>query len=110
MAEGVINLTDVDFEKEILKSDLPVMVDFWASWCMPCKMIAPTVKELAKDYKGKLKVAKIDIDDNSQIATNMNVMNIPTVIFFKNGKEYKRMIGVNPKRSFIDIIKELLGE
>lgn len=110
VGEGVINVTDDNFEEEVLKSKLPVMVDFWAEWCPPCKMIAPIVDELARDYKGKLKVAELDVDNGTGTATEFGVMNIPTIMFFKDGKEYKRIIGANPKRVFENTIKELIGE
>jgi len=104
----VVYVTDENFEQEILKSNIPAVVDFWAEWCAPCKMIAPAIEELAQDYNGKIKIAKIDIDSSPAIATNMGVMNIPTVMYFKNGKEYKRVVGANPKRSYEDVIKEIL--
>jgi len=110
MVEGIVTVTDNNFEKEVLKSDVPVMLDFWATWCPPCKMIAPTIDELAKDYKDKLKVGKIDVDENGQIATQLSVMNIPTIIFFKDGKEHKRMVGINPKGIFEKEIKHLIGK
>lgn len=110
MVEEIVTVTDNNFEKEVLKSGVPVMLDFWATWCPPCKMIAPTIDELAKDYKGKLKVGKIDVDGNGQIATQLGVMNIPTIIFFKDGKEHKRMVGANPKKIFEQEIKHLIGK
>jgi len=108
VSEAVISVTDTNFKKEILKSSLPAMVDFWAEWCMPCKMISPVVHEIARENKGKLKVAKINVDSDPELATQMSVMNIPTVIFFKNGREYKRMVGINTKRSYEKIVKELV--
>ena len=104
----VVYVTDESFEKEILKSDIPAVVDFWAEWCAPCKMITLAIEELARDYNGKIKIAKIDIDSNPAIATSMGVMNIPTVMFFKDGEEYKRVVGVNPKRAYEDAIKKIL--
>ncbi|MFA5389309.1 MAG: thioredoxin [Candidatus Omnitrophota bacterium] len=104
MAGNVIELRDDNFEEVVLKSDKPVIVDFWATWCMPCKMLSPVVEEIANEYKGKYKVAKLNIDDAMDVATNFSVMNIPTLIFFNNGKEAARMVGAASKR---DIVKKI---
>lgn len=109
MSEAIKEITDNNFKNEIVKSETPALLDFTAEWCPPCKMIAPILEELARDYKGKLKVGKINVDDNGQTATEMGVMNIPTIIFFKGGEEYKRMVGANPKRAYESIVKELVG-
>ncbi len=106
MAEGVVQITDGNFEDEVIKSDIPVLVDFWAGWCGPCKMIAPIVEELARDYSGRLKVGKLDVDENTRTATTRHVMNIPTLILFKGGKEVDRFVGVMPKDK---IAKKLEG-
>lgn len=87
------HFTDLNFKKEVLESDLPVLVDFWATWCGPCKMIAPLIDELAKEYAGKMKVGKIDVDSNSKVATEYGVMSIPTVMFFKDGKVRDQSVG-----------------
>lgn len=108
MAGNVVELTQDNFEKEVLKSDKPVIVDFWATWCMPCKMIAPVVEEIAKGYKDKYKIAKLNIDDAIDIATDYSVMNIPTLIFFNNGEEVARMVGAASKMDIIKKIKEVL--
>ena len=107
MAGNVLELRDDNFESEVLKSDKPVIVDFWATWCMPCKMLAPTLEEIANEYKGKLKVAKLNIDDAMDVATNFSVMNIPTLIFFNNGKEVARMVGAAGKKDIIRKIEEV---
>ncbi len=108
MADGILHLTDVIFDKEIINSKSPALVDFWASWCYPCKMIAPILEEIAKDYSGKIKVAKLDVDENMSSATRFNVMNIPTLILFKDGKEIARIIGVTPKEDIARKIDEVL--
>ena len=87
------HFTDLNFKKEVLESDLPVLVDFWATWCGPCKTIAPLIDELAKEYSGKVKVGKVDVDTNSRIPTEYGVMSIPTVMFFKNGKVRDQFVG-----------------
>jgi len=96
---GVSEVAESNFETEVLKSEKPVLVDFWAPWCMPCKIIAPAVEELAEEMKGKIKVVKLNVDDSPEIATGLSVMNIPTLLFFKDGKEVARMIGVNSKEA-----------
>ncbi len=108
MIKEVIQVTDSNFEKEIIKSDIPAMVDFWAEWCAPCKAVSPVIDEIARDYRGKIKVAKVDVDDNSKTTTDIGVMNIPTVIFFKNGREHKRIVGANSRREYEKVIKELI--
>ena len=108
MSEHVTNVRTDDFKTEVLDSDIPVVVDFWAEWCMPCKMIAPVVDELSKDYKGKVKFAKVNVDDNTQLATDLHVMSIPLLVFFKNGTEITRMVGANPKQAVQKEIEEAL--
>lgn len=98
MAEPV-KVSDETFEAEILKSDVPVLVDFWAPWCGPCKMIAPAVEELAKEYEGKAKVAKVNTDDSPEWAGRFGVYGIPTLIIFKDGEEHDRVVGVVPKKT-----------
>lgn len=93
----MLEITQENFEKEVIKSDKPVLIDFWAPWCMPCKIIAPTVEKLAEELGGKIKVSKSNVDEAPEIATDLSVMNIPTLVLFKDGKEVSRMIGVNSK-------------
>jgi len=91
------HFTDANFKKEVLGSDLPVLMDFWATWCGPCKMIAPLIDEFAKEYAGKMKIGKVDVDANSKIATLYGVMSIPTIIFLKKGKVMKQLVGAISK-------------
>lgn len=94
-----------NFNQEVLESNLPVMVDFWSDWCMPCKMLAPTVETIAKEYEGKLKVCKLNVDDAQEIAIKYGVINIPTLIFFKNGEVKGDIVGIVPKSMIEDKIK-----
>ena len=105
----MLALTKENFEQEVLKVSMPVLVDFWATWCMPCKMIAPIIEEISKEYDGKCKAVKLNIDDAMEIATKFGVLNIPTVIFFKGGSEFTRVVGVASKDTFIDKIEEMLA-
>mgnify|MGYP003394371038 CR=1 FL=1 len=109
LSKDVLEVQDSNF-KELLKSSKEVvMVDFWAPWCGPCKMVGPVVEEIAKLYKGKIKVGKINIDDNSDTANEYSVMSIPTLILFKDGKELTRLIGALPKDKLISKIEEALN-
>ena len=98
--QNVIELTDDNFEQEVLKSDVPVLVDFWAEWCMPCKMLTPTIEKLANDYQGKVKVGKVDTDSNRDTAIKYSISNIPTVILFKGGEMSQRFVGLRPEKDF----------
>jgi thioredoxin 1 len=97
MAQGVLELSDQSFAAEVLQSETPVLVDFWATWCGPCLRLAPIVEELAKDNAGKLKIAKLDIDQAADLAAEWGVSSIPTLILFKNGQEQDRVLGAVPK-------------
>jgi len=97
VSQNVSEISAANFKKEILNSDIPVLVDFWAEWCMPCRMIVPIIDELSQDYKGKIKVAKVNVDDNPELATDLQILSIPLLILFKDGKEMTRIAGANPK-------------
>ena len=103
MVEPII-VSDADFENSVLESDVPVLVDFWAEWCGPCKMIAPAVRELASDYEGRAKVAKLDVDDNPNTAMAYGVFSIPTLILFKGGEEVGRTVGATSKGKLAGMI------
>jgi thioredoxin 1 len=101
--------SDSDFKKDVLDSKIPVLVDFWAEWCGPCKMVAPVLDELAKEYEGKIKIAKVDVDQNQQVAGNFNIRSIPTLLFFKDGQVVKQLIGAHPKTKLVTEIQEVLA-
>ena len=94
---NTLTFTDAGWDKEVLNSDAPVLVDFWAEWCGPCRMIAPVVEELSHEYEGSFKVGKVNIDDNPSVAMNYNVSSIPTLMIFKGGQVVDRFVGVQPK-------------
>src|ERR1700733_12483988 len=98
--QNVLELTDQNFEQEVLNSDVPVLVDFWAEWCMPCKMLTPTIEKLAKDYQGKIKVGKVDTDANREIAMKYRIDAIPTVILFRNGQVSQKFVGLKGEKDF----------
>ena len=98
MAGAVIELSESNFSQEVIKSPTPVLVDMWATWCGPCRMIAPIVEELAGQYQGKVKVGKLNVDDHPQVAAQYRVMNIPTLLVFKGGQEVDRIVGAQPKQ------------
>jgi thioredoxin 1 len=98
MAGSVTEVTDTNFQAEVLESDVPVLVDFWAPWCGPCRMVLPVVEEIASEKAGQLKVVKMNTDENQQTSIDYNVMSIPTLILFRYGQEAKRVIGAYPKK------------
>ena len=105
MSSEVILTTD-NFQKEVLESSTPVLVDFWADWCMPCKMIAPVLEELAEEYDGKIRIGKLNVDEHSDIAGEYNVLSIPTLLLFKDGKVAKQHVGAAPRPALEAIFKD----
>ena len=108
MAENLIEFTDDNFETEVLKSNLPVLVDFWAEWCGPCKMIAPIVEEIAGDYAGKVKVGKVNVDFNNQVAMQYGIRGIPALLVFKGGSVANQIVGAVPKNNITQILDEVI--
>ena len=108
MSDKIIHLTDDSFDTDVLKADGLTLVDFWAEWCGPCKMIAPILDEIAEEYQGKLKVGKLNVDENNNLAMQYGVMSIPTMKFFKNGKVVAELIGAQPKQNIQEVIKTVI--
>jgi len=108
MAENLIEFTDDNFDTEVLKSNLPVLVDFWAEWCGPCKMIAPIVEEIAGDYAGKVKVGKVNVDFNNQVAMQYGIRGIPALLVFKRGSVANQIVGAVPKNNITQILDEVI--
>lgn len=104
---AVARLTDQNFNEEVLKSESPVLVDFYADWCGPCRLVSPIVDELSNTYEGKIKVGKIDVDANSKVAADYGVMSIPTVILYEKGKEVSRQVGFGGKDAYIKMMDQL---
>ena len=108
MAENVVVLTDDIFEEKVLKSKMPVLVDFWAAWCMPCSKLTPIIEELSEEYKGKVKFGKVNVDECPSMSQKYGIRSIPTLLIFKNGKVISQIIGVHPKRNIQKKLKEVL--
>ncbi len=100
-SENVVEFTDDNFKTEAIESNMPVLVDFWAEWCQPCKMIAPTIEQLAQDYAGRVKVGKVDTDSNREISIEYGISSIPTVILLKGGEVIHKFVGVTAKDDFV---------
>ena len=107
-SENIATITDSNFDSEVLKSSQPVLIDFWATWCGPCRAIAPVVEQLAKEYAGKLKVGKVNIDEHPKTPTNYDVRSIPTLLLFKDGKVVGQIVGAVPRPKIEDMIKKAL--
>ncbi len=101
-------ITKANFQKEVLDSTVPVLADFWAEWCVPCKMVAPVLEKLAEDYKDKVKVAKINVDQERELASQFNIISIPTILIFQDGKVVKQQIGAVPRTTLEELVKEYL--
>ena len=105
---SILIVNDSDFEEKVLKSNTPILVDFWASWCGPCKMAEPVLEELSEEYKDKVTIAKINVDENQKTSQDYDVMSIPTTVLIKDGKEVGRQIGFAGKQAFEDLIKKVI--
>lgn len=109
MAKDVVEITDANFESEVKGSEIPVLVDFWAEWCGPCRMLAPIIEELASEYQGKIKVGHLDTDSNRNTAVQFGINAIPTVILFQNGEIAKKWVGLTSKKDFAAAMDELVS-
>jgi thioredoxin 1 len=107
MAENVMEFTDGNWKTEVVDSPVPVLVDFWAPWCGPCRMLAPTIEKLATEYQGRVKIGKMNTDQNQEMPGSLRISAIPTVLFFKEGKEVDRLVGVNTEAKFKDALSRL---
>lgn len=103
-----LQITDASFDEVVLKNDKPVLVDFWATWCGPCRMLGPVIEELATEYEGRVVVGKVDVDNNQEFAAKYGVRNIPTVLVFKDGEVVGRQVGVAAKKTYTDALDSLL--
>ena len=108
MSEHVFEFTVGSFDSDVLQSDLPVLVDFWAEWCGPCKSIAPVIEEIAVEYKGKVRVGKVDVDQNNQIALQFGVRSIPTLLILKEGKVVNQLVGAVPKNNITELLDQVI--
>lgn len=104
----MVTLTKENFDGEVIKSDLPYLVDFWASWCGPCRMVSPIIDELAEEYEGKIKVGKVNVDEQGELASEHAVVSIPTIMIFRNGKVEQKLVGARSKDDFCDLIDSIL--
>jgi thioredoxin 1 len=101
-----VEITTDNFEEEVVNSEVPVLIDFWADWCMPCKMVAPVLEEIGKDYDGKLKIGKLDVDAQGELAMKFSVQSIPTLLLIKNGEEVGRKVGAVPRPAIEELFKD----
>jgi thioredoxin 1 len=109
VADDILHLSDATFDETLAGSDTPVLVDFWAEWCGPCKMIAPTLAEIASEQRGKLTIGKLNVDDNPDTARRYDVMSIPTLLVFKDGQQVKRLVGAKGKGQLLQDLAEFIG-
>lgn len=105
---SLLALTDQNFEAEVIKSTLPVLVDFWATWCPPCQILTPTVEELAEKFEGKIKIGKVDVDQNPKMTEKYGIMSIPTLLIFKDGKVVRQIVGVKPSEELEKVVNEVI--
>lgn len=106
---SALHTTDANFKKDVLESKEPVLVDFWAEWCGPCRMVAPVLDEIANEYAGKVKIVKVNVDENQQVSGDFHIRSIPTLLFFKDGRMVKQLVGAHPKAKLVTEIQEILS-
>ena len=103
-SEKLLELTDANFRQEVLETNTPILVDFWADWCQPCHIIAPTIDELADEYAGRIRIAKLDVDANQEVAKELGISSIPTILLFQDGRVVKKFVGVTPKHDLVNAL------
>ena len=109
MSEHVGRATDADFEETVVGSDVPVLVDFWAPWCGPCRAVGPILEDLAEQYAGKIKVVKVNVDENQRVAGSLGIRSIPTVVLYHEGQVVETLVGLRPKEQFVALVEKALG-